>query len=37
MRLKPLKAGSPVMARLENGGVIQGQVKAVVALTNGHR
>jgi hypothetical protein len=37
MRLRPLKAGSLVRVKLDNGRVIQGEVKAVVTLTNGHK
>jgi hypothetical protein len=37
MRLRPLKAGSLVRVKLDNGRVIQGEVKAVVTFTNGHK
>jgi hypothetical protein len=37
MRLRPLKAGSLVRVKLDNGRVIEGEVKAVVTLTNGHK
>jgi hypothetical protein len=37
MRLRPLKAGSLVRVKLDNGRVIEGEVRAVVTLTNGHK
>jgi hypothetical protein len=37
MRLRALKAGSLVRVKLDNGRVIEGEVKAVVTLTNGHK
>jgi hypothetical protein len=37
MHLRPLKAGPLVRAKLDNGRVIEGEVKAVVTLTNGHK